>query len=122
MGNPADLVHQFRKAGTFYLTAIRWKQGGTENIVTGMAKLLVVAFRIGNTCIQQLHIRFSHDCISCLASLFSLTAVNHVPEEIDTFQIAIVTGYQFFPDNFRKLKGTLHDDVVRFERHENIIH
>mgnify|MGYP006882795638 CR=1 FL=1 len=93
MGNPADLIQQFQKTGTFYLTVVRRKEGGTEDIVTGMTKLLVVPFRIGNTCIQQLQIRFLHDRISCLASFFSLAAVNHIPKKIDTFQIAIVTGY-----------------------------
>ena len=93
MGNPADLVQQFQETGTFQFTVVRWKQGGTEDIIPGMAEFLIVPFRIGNMCIQQFHIRFAHDRIPCPACFFSLTAVNHVPKKIDAFQIAIAVSY-----------------------------
>ena len=62
------------------------------------------------------------DPVPGIIQILPSPSIHHVPEQPDSFQVAVPLGDQLLFQHLGKLQGTLHDDVVRLDRDENVVH
>ena len=62
------------------------------------------------------------DPVPGIIQILPSPSIHHVPEQPDSFQVAVPLGDQLLFQHLGKLQGTLHDDIVRLERDKDIVH